>query len=84
MDPGIPGYRAVKLAAEVVLELLEALAYRKAGGSAVVMNMREPIVVSKAMGFLASQGVPQEDALAAVTFAEHRAEEEKASGDALA
>lgn len=56
-----------------LLELLEALAYRKAGGDAFVMNVNEPQIVDRVSKVLVRAGYSEEEVLSLVRGAEYRA-----------
>lgn len=56
--------------AGAMLELMQILAYRKKGGSQLVLNMREPEILARCVEALGRAGVDQADVLATVKEAE--------------
>lgn len=56
--------------AGVMLELMQILAYRKKGGSQLVLSMREPEILARCVEALGRAGVTEADTLATVKEAE--------------
>lgn len=56
--------------AGAMLKLMQILAYRKKGGSQLVLNMREPEILARCVEALGRAGIEQADVLATVKEAE--------------
>ena len=68
--PEEPERTAEQELAASVLDLLQILAYRKKGGSQLVLNMREPQILSRCAAALGKTGMSEADVLSVVKEAE--------------